>query len=86
MDREPKIHFRIHWSKKKYLEWEAFDTRHEAMTRALEVATPGELFTIETFSSTYLLRGPKAALAHSQKTLQTNASQYTLQHKQSSAR
>jgi hypothetical protein len=63
MDRKPNIHFHIHWSKKKRLDWEGFDTRPEATARALELATPGELFTIEEFSSTCPACGPKEASA-----------------------
>src|ERR1700704_5283364 len=44
-------------------DWEGFDTRHEATARALELASPGALFTIEEFFSTCPLYGPKAASA-----------------------
>jgi hypothetical protein len=51
MAREPQnTHFHIHWTKKKILDWEPFDTGHEALSHALELARPTELFTIEEFS------------------------------------
>jgi hypothetical protein len=64
MDQKLIIHFHIHWSKKKRLDWEGFDTRHEATARALELASPDEPFTIEEFSSTCSACGPKAASAN----------------------
>jgi hypothetical protein len=64
MDQEPKIHFHIHWSKKNRLDWEGFDTRHEATARALEFSKPGEHFTIDEISSPCPVCGPKAASAN----------------------
>ena len=64
MDRQPNIHFHIHWSNKKRRDWEGFDTRQKATARAVELASPGELFTIEMFSSSCALCGPKAASAN----------------------
>lgn len=36
LDDPQLIHFHIHWSRKKRLDWESFDSRHEATVRALE--------------------------------------------------
>jgi len=65
MDRKPDssqtYHFHIHWSEKERLDWERFDTRAEATRRALELALPGEMFSIQEFSATCPLCGPKTA-------------------------
>jgi hypothetical protein len=64
MDRKPwNTHFHIHWTKKKILDWEPFDTGHEALSHALELARPTELFTIEEFSMKCPVCGGKAASA-----------------------
>jgi hypothetical protein len=46
-DVPPKTHFHIRWSRTARLDWESFATRAEATRRALELARPGENFTIE---------------------------------------
>ncbi len=46
---EPR-HFHIHWSDRDKLDWEAFDSFEEALSRALELIQPGENYTIEVFS------------------------------------
>jgi hypothetical protein len=52
-DREifERYHFHIHWTKKDQLDWEGFDTRAEAIQRALQLADRGEMFAIEGFYS-----------------------------------
>jgi hypothetical protein len=60
LDDPQLIHFHIHWSRKERLDWESFDSRHEATVRALEVASPGEIFTIEECTETCTLCGPRA--------------------------
>jgi len=65
MDRKPnRHHFHIHWSKNQRLDWEGFDTRAEATARAIELAAPGEMFTIEEVSATCSVCGPKAVSAN----------------------
>ena len=62
MDRKPwNTHFHIHWTKKKILDWEPFNTNNEAGARADELAGLGELFTIEEFSAKCPVCGAKAA-------------------------
>ncbi len=67
MDREydnsQKLHFHIHWNKNDRLDWEAFDSHNEALSRALEIARPGEMFTIEDVSAECLICGAKASSA-----------------------
>jgi hypothetical protein len=50
MDRKPKdvtkSHFHIYWNRKNQFDWEIFDSRHGAATRALELAMVGETFEI----------------------------------------
>lgn len=43
-------HFHIHWVGQR-LDWECFDTREDAQRRAVELAHPGETFTIEEVST-----------------------------------
>ena len=42
------VHFHICWSDSK-LDWEAFPTREEGITRAKELVLPGETYVIEQF-------------------------------------
>lgn len=67
MDRSPSIsqktHFHINWRKSDRLDWESFNTRAEAMARVLNLARPGEMFTIEEVSARCPLCGPKARSA-----------------------
>jgi len=46
-----KLHFHIHWSKNDRLDWEAFDSHDEALSRALEIAQRGEIFAIAEASA-----------------------------------
>jgi hypothetical protein len=65
MAREPhNTHFHIHWTRKKILDSEPFDTGHEALSHGLELARPGESFTIEQFSEGCPVCGEKAASAN----------------------
>jgi hypothetical protein len=45
------IHFHIWWSRKPLIDRRIFDTESEATRHALEIAKPGELFTIEECSA-----------------------------------
>jgi hypothetical protein len=67
MDREQDIsqerHFHIHWTKNDRLNWEAFDSHDEALSHAIEIAQPGEVFTIEEASVPCRLCGCKVASA-----------------------
>jgi hypothetical protein len=67
MDREDDIsqerHFHIHWTKNDRLNWEAFDSHNEVLSRALEVAQAGEMFAIEEASVPRRLCGGKVASA-----------------------
>jgi hypothetical protein len=45
------IHFHIRWSDSK-LDWEAFQTREEAIAQAKELARPGETYVIAEFDGT----------------------------------
>jgi len=56
MDR--KQHFHIQWNVRG-LDWEIFEVRHEALARALEIAIPGEIFTIKECSEESAVCGPK---------------------------
>ena len=61
MDRKngnsTELHFHIHWGRKPLIDRESCDTRSEAKRRALELAKPGEAFTIEECSATRLVCG-----------------------------
>jgi hypothetical protein len=67
MDREPdssqKLHFHIHWNKNDRLDWEAFNSHNEALSRALEIAQRGEMFAIQGVSEPCRLYGTKAGSA-----------------------
>lgn len=64
MDRDQDTHhFHIYWNNKERLDWEGFNTREAATARALALAGPGEVFTIDEFSANCPLCGPKAASA-----------------------
>jgi hypothetical protein len=64
MDRKPlNTHFRIHWIKKKILDWEPFNTHARAQARAQELAGPNEIFTVEELSARCPVCGGKAATA-----------------------
>jgi hypothetical protein len=52
-----QFHFHIRWSRKPLNDYEGFDTRIEAAQRALKLAKPGELFTIEECSASRSLCG-----------------------------
>lgn len=58
-ENDRNIHFHIRWSRKERLDWEGFDTRHEAMARALELADPGEEYTIEEATETCSICGQR---------------------------
>ena len=62
MDRKngnsTELHFHIHWDRKPLIDRESFDTRSKATKRALELAKPGEVFTIEECSATRSVCGP----------------------------
>ena len=47
----PRKHFHIRWSRKDSLDWQGVDTRREAVERAVELAAPAEMFTIEEIDS-----------------------------------
>jgi hypothetical protein len=55
-DFRSSIHYHIHWTSKEELDWECFETREEASTRALELALPGESFKIEVVAEKCPLR------------------------------
>jgi hypothetical protein len=57
-DSPQKTHFHIHWTETDRLDWQSFNSRREALTRGLELAQPGEMFTIQEFSEPCLLGGP----------------------------
>jgi hypothetical protein len=42
------VHFHIQWSGKP-TDWERFDTRDEAETRAAEIVLPNERYTVEEY-------------------------------------
>ena len=64
MDRKPlNTHFHIHWTTKKILDWEPFNTHNEAMARAQEVAGLSDLFSVEELSAKCPICGAKAASA-----------------------
>jgi hypothetical protein len=44
------IHFHIQWSDSK-LDWEAFQTREEAIAQAAVLMRPGETYLIEEFDA-----------------------------------
>jgi hypothetical protein len=48
------MHFHIHWtgSTGSKLDWEAFQTREEAIAQATVLARPGETYAIEQFDGT----------------------------------
>ena len=52
LDTPAKMHFHIRWTRAAKLDWEAFNTRTEAVMRALELARPGEKFMIEESEET----------------------------------
>jgi hypothetical protein len=56
-DSPQKTHFHIHWTEPDRLDWQSFDSRREALTRALELAKQGEMFTIQAFSEPCQLGG-----------------------------
>jgi hypothetical protein len=62
--KEP--HFHIRWSAKNHLDWERFNSPSEAMTRAVELSRPGEMFTIEECYAEVPQCGPKAASERNQ--------------------
>ena len=43
----PRTHFHIFWTRSERMDWECFDTRADAAMRAMELAQPGEAFSIE---------------------------------------
>ena len=61
MERKPELgdntsakvrersHYHIHWSSKKELDWESFDTPQEAESAAKQLVRPGESYSIEQF-------------------------------------
>jgi hypothetical protein len=64
MDRKPwNTHFHIHWTTKKILDWEPFNTHNEALARAEELADPSDLFSVEELSTKCPVCGGKAASA-----------------------
>jgi hypothetical protein len=60
----PHTHFHIHWDENNNLDWECFETESEALGRAMELARPGEEFTIETVSADCPLRKAHSASAN----------------------
>jgi len=60
-DNSDQLHFHIRWKAKETIDWECFSTREEAMSRALELAHPGENFTIEEVTANCPMRGAGAA-------------------------
>ena len=42
------LHFHICWSESK-LDWEAFETREDALTQAQELVRPGETYVVQQF-------------------------------------
>ena len=64
MDRRPwNTHFHIHWTTKKILDCEPFNTHNEDLARAEELAGPGDLFSVEELSAKCPVCGGKAASA-----------------------
>jgi hypothetical protein len=63
VDVSPKTHFHIHWAKNDRLDWQGFATRHEALSRALEIAGRGEIFEIVEVSEPCRLCGARASSA-----------------------
>jgi hypothetical protein len=61
--QRPKIHFHIRWTEKNLFDWEPFDTKHEALSHALNLARHGETFTIEEVFAPCCVCGAKAASA-----------------------
>ena len=55
-DSLDQLHFHIQWNTKEGIDWECFGTRDEAMSRALELAHPGEQFTIEEVAANCPMR------------------------------
>ncbi len=51
-----QLHFHIQWNTKGSIDWECFRSRDEAMSRAAELARPGEQFTIEEVSGNCPMR------------------------------
>ena len=63
MDRNsvsPHTHFHIHWSGKESWDWERFASIPEAIARATELASPGEILTIEEASAECAVCSPQA--------------------------
>jgi hypothetical protein len=46
-------HFHIFWHGKKTFDWQVFDTYDDAVVRALQIALPSEIFSIESCSTEY---------------------------------
>jgi hypothetical protein len=46
-----KHHFHIRWHGKDEFDWECFESGEMAMARALQLALPGEIFSIEEVRS-----------------------------------
>jgi hypothetical protein len=56
-------HFHIRWVRTRRLDWESFATSSEAVSRAQELARPGEEFEIEEFDQRCTQCGPLSASA-----------------------
>ena len=54
-------HFHIRWESKETLDRECFRTHFDATSRAVELAGPNEIFTIEEVSADCPLRAAKSA-------------------------
>ena len=61
---DPKIHYHIRWTKKNILDWEPFNTKHEALSHAIGFARAGDVFTIEEVSTPCPVCGAKVASAN----------------------
>jgi len=66
-----RTHFHIFWTQNQLMDWQCFETRADATMRAMELAQPGETFSVEEILLQYSLRGMKVASVQ-RKNLETN--------------
>jgi len=55
----PGTHFHIFWTQNQLMDWQCFETRADATMRAMELAQPGETFSVEEILLQCPLRGTK---------------------------
>jgi hypothetical protein len=58
-------HYHIRWWPSGNLDWERFDSREDAHTRAYELASPGETYSLEEFQQNCTRCNPLASAANS---------------------